>query len=677
MASINTNMGSLLAQKSMIAQNSKVDDAMAKLSSGLRINSASDDAAGSAIASKMESQVRSLSVAIRNGHDAISMTQTAEGALGEMENILQRVRELAVQAGNSTLSAADRVSIQNEVKALTAEINNIADKTEFNNVKLLNGTNKSLTFQTGINADDALTVNLMDANVANLGLGGSTGVTTYTSERISADDKSGTAVTDVKINGKNFLSATLADISASTEAAGAVADAINLNTGVHGAVATAFNEVTSTVQGAFVMSDVFEINGETIALATSAEGLVANINLLADGVQARLNADTSITLFNNDGGEIIIADAAGQGAADVGFTTATYEGFVTLENLDKSAVIIEAGNQANGYVTTDTAAGLGSDVELFGFTQTTADGLGLKGNVVTTAVLADTDLVKINDVLIGASLLDSASSKADAINKLTSEHGVTANASSKMAIDLDFTVSAPGAAEWEVQGAVIDISGADNTKDVADLINADTGVGDVYATVSATGLLELSSASGQNIVVFSSESGFAITAEDGNDNALTAASNVFTAFGQITLSNSDGSHIKLTDGSGDSEITNAGLAKLGLQGTSAKQGVSEQGVDVSNLNSATSSLAKIDAAIDSLSEFRSSFGAVENRIDAQINNMTTLKVNTQAAQSRIEDADFAAETTNLTKAQILSQAATSMLAQANSSKQNLLALLQG
>jgi flagellin len=246
-----------------------------------------------------------------------------------------------------------------------------------------------------------------------------------------------------------------------------------------------------------------------------------------------------------------------------------------------------------------------------------------------------------------------------------------------MAIDLDFTVSAPGAAEWEVQGAVIDISGADNTKDVADLINADTGVGDVYATVSATGLLELSSASGQNIVVLSSESGFAITAEDGNDNNLTAASNVFTAFGQITLSTVDGSSIKLTDGSGDSEITNTGLAKLGLQGTSAKQSVSEQGVDVSSLVSATNSLAKIDSAIDSLSEFRSSFGSVENRIDAQINNMTTLKVNTQAAQSRIEDADFAAETTNLTKAQILSQAATSMLAQANSSKQNLLALLQG
>ena len=111
---------SLVAQKNMNAQQADADQAMERISSGLRINHAADDAAGSAIASKMESQVRSLAVAIRNGHDAISMTQTAEGALGEMENILQRVRELAVQAGNSTLSASDRTAIQEEVTALTS-----------------------------------------------------------------------------------------------------------------------------------------------------------------------------------------------------------------------------------------------------------------------------------------------------------------------------------------------------------------------------------------------------------------------------------------------------------------------------------------------------------------------------------------------------------------------------
>ena len=135
--SINTNIGALNAQKNMVQLNKDLDDAMNRLSSGLRINSAADDAAGSAIASKMDSQVKSLGVAIRNSFDAISMTQTAEGALGEVENMLQRVRELAVQAGNSTLSDSDRAMIQSEVDALISEIDAIAANTHFNNVKFI------------------------------------------------------------------------------------------------------------------------------------------------------------------------------------------------------------------------------------------------------------------------------------------------------------------------------------------------------------------------------------------------------------------------------------------------------------------------------------------------------------------------------------------------------------
>ena len=119
------------------------------------------------------------------------------------------------------------------------------------------------------------------------------------------------------------------------------------------------------------------------------------------------------------------------------------------------------------------------------------------------------------------------------------------------------------------------------------------------------------------------------------------------------------------------------MAKLGLQGQSEAIEVTNSGITVSDLTSASASLSKIDAAITKVSDFRASFGAIENRIDAAINNLTTLRVNVSAQQSRIEDADFAAETSQLTKSQILSQAATSMLAQANASKQNLLALLQG
>ena len=134
MTSINTNVGALNAQKNMLENTRDLDKAMARISSGMRINSAADDAAGSAIASKMDSQIRSLEVAVRNSNDAISMTQTAEGALGETESILQRIRELAVQAGNSTLSQSDRDMIQNEVSSLSAEIDNIAGDTNFNKI---------------------------------------------------------------------------------------------------------------------------------------------------------------------------------------------------------------------------------------------------------------------------------------------------------------------------------------------------------------------------------------------------------------------------------------------------------------------------------------------------------------------------------------------------------------
>ena len=159
---------------------------------------------------------------------------------------------------------------------------------------------------------------------------------------------------------------------------------------------------------------------------------------------------------------------------------------------------------------------------------------------------------------------------------------------------------------------------------------------------------------------------------------------VVSAKGMMELTTEKGNPIKVEAVAEDHTTLNTSggttdtiMKKLGIQAQGQAFEVSGTGVDVQSLSNASASLALIDTAIDKLSLFRSSFGAVENRIDASINNLTTLKVNTQAAQSRIEDADFAAETTNMTKAQILSQAATSMLAQANASKQNLLALLQG
>ena len=186
MSSIQLNVGALVAQNGMKDSMSEMNEAMNRLSTGLRINSAADDAAGSAIASKMDAQTRSLGVAIRNANDAISLTQTAEGALGEVENLLQRMRELAVQAGNSALNDSDRAQIQSEVDALAAEVDSIASKTNFNKVNLFDGSSNSVTMQIGVDSSDTLAIALQKTNVDSLGIGTSKSSAFLTSERIGA-----------------------------------------------------------------------------------------------------------------------------------------------------------------------------------------------------------------------------------------------------------------------------------------------------------------------------------------------------------------------------------------------------------------------------------------------------------------------------------------------------------
>jgi len=210
MTSINTNIGAMVAQKNMMDNAKDLDNAMARISSGLRINSAADDAAGSAIASKMDTQVKSLGVAIRNANDAISLTQTAEGALGEVENILQRMRELSVQAGNSTLNTSDRSQIQSEMDQLAAEIDSISAKTNFNDVNLLDGSRNSVTMQIGVDATDSMDIKLQGTSVSDLNIGSSNSVSKgeYITQRVlTLTDQ---AAADVKLNGENIFASALA-----------------------------------------------------------------------------------------------------------------------------------------------------------------------------------------------------------------------------------------------------------------------------------------------------------------------------------------------------------------------------------------------------------------------------------------------------------------------------------
>lgn len=167
---INTNLASLAVQRNLASNQGASQTAMERLSTGLRINSAKDDAAGLAISSRMTAQINGLNQAARNAADGISLAQTAEGALGEIANNLQRVRTLAVQSANATNTTADRTALNNEVTQLLAEIDRVADGTKFNGVKLIDGTFSSQTFQVGAESTDTVTIgSITDANIASLG----------------------------------------------------------------------------------------------------------------------------------------------------------------------------------------------------------------------------------------------------------------------------------------------------------------------------------------------------------------------------------------------------------------------------------------------------------------------------------------------------------------------------
>ena len=209
-----------------------------------------------------------------------------------------------------------------------------------------------------------------------------------------------------------------------------------------------------------------------------------------------------------------------------------------------------------------------------------------------------------------------------------------------------------------------------------------SGNNDIVASTTVEGNLQLSSASGATIAVNDTTATtggagklFVSATYTRDGSTATITSGVGTLRGFIDLTSLDGTAIKIEDGQQDTAV-DTGTDRIGFSSTN-EEGTESRGVSVATVDAASSSLSSLDTALETVSKFRASFGAYENRLDATINNLTTLKVNTDAARSRIEDADFAAETSNLTKSQILSQAATSMLAQANASKQNLLALLQG
>ena len=333
---INTNIMSLNAQRNLSKTNNMLATSMERLSTGLRINSAKDDAAGLAISERMTSQIRGLNQAVRNANDGISLAQTAEGALQESTNILQRMRELAVQAANDTNSASDRNNLQKEVAQLQQELNRIASTTTFNGKNILDGSFTSAKFQVGADANQTIEVSIGNAAATAIGNQSATSKTHVGAALAAAADVSGgNGVTnnDLTINGNQSVTVTVGANAAASE----IASLVNGAAGDTGVNATARTEVTMDNLGSagtvsFTLSSAN--SSGTVGSAVNISVAVTDVNDLTDlanainsasgttGITASLTSDKKgITLVNEAGDDINIQDFNNTGATktvDVG-----------------------------------------------------------------------------------------------------------------------------------------------------------------------------------------------------------------------------------------------------------------------------------------------------------------------------------------------------------------------
>ncbi len=508
---INTNVLSLNAQRNLTTSQSSLATALQRLSSGLRINSAKDDAAGLAISDRFTTQIRGLNQAVRNASDGISLAQTAESALGELTNNLQRIREIAVQSANASNSSSDRAALDQEVQQRLAEVERIATQTAFNGQKVLNGTFGNATFQVGANVGETISVGL------------------------------NTSMRTIDI--------------------GKTADYINLT--------TQYDTALNVGQQGTGVDDTTLVAGEvTIAVGS---GQAVSIGPSAAG-----SADGQSI-------ESAYAKAAAINAAGIGGLTATADTTLVVAWTDVSDVGYSLSINTNPIFTNYNGTG----TPLTG----TAAAAAINANASASGVTASFDSVSGN---------------------------LTLNAADGRDIDVSQTIATGSTANQGLHGTGV---AGNNTINAA--LNFDTAANSTAITPTAKGSIRLTAA--ETITVGGS----------------SPAAIGFGVGGALAL--------------GSSALNSA---------------------SVTTVANANTMIGRVDAALTSVSSLRSTFGAIQNRFESTIASLSAVSENLEASRSRILDADFAAETANLTRAQILQQAGVAILAQANAAPQSVLALLR-
>ena len=742
MTSINTNINALYAQSSLSANTVSQTTAMQQLSTGMRINSAKDDAAGLAIATRMNSNVRGLAVAIRNANDGISMAQTAESSLGSVVNMLQRMRELAVQAVNGTLTSQNRANMQIEVGQLVSEIDNISKTANFNGIKLFDGSAASVVLQTNVSTGDVVKMSMGAMNSGTLGLGKRSALMAQGFDNASVTAghlNKGISSGDLVLNGVVIGSSIAADDNASTtdkeSSAIAKVAAINRSSALTGVTA----EVGATVASGIKMTagtagqyGTITINGVETGVITLKGNMGQDRNQAVDAINAISGAtgvravdsgsdSLGVQLVAADGRNIAVSFAksasVGFAAANVGVNMANFEPGTNVAGTDPISIFtgtfslqtttgspITVGTQVSGNIST-SGLSVGSYAPNTSYLTTTPRANA--GTALAAQALAAGDLV-INGYTIAASIASddtasdtqaagslkeaSAIAIAAAINKSSSQTGVKAVANANLVVGSGFAATSGNAGSLFVNGVEVVISAMSaNTKaiDIVSAINTVSGASGVVATDNGSGIT-LTAADGRNISLATDSAGGTLTlanlglvaptsAQLNGQNPLVAsaggASAAICNYGGVTLV----SDKSFTLSGGANTTALAELSALGLQ--EGVYGGSNNGIKIRDLNIATveganDALGAVDAALGQISDMRSNLGAIQNRLQSAIENLTSSSTNMQQSVSRIADTDYGTATTQMSRAQIINQAATAMLAQANQQSQLVLQLLK-
>lgn len=682
---INTNVSSLNAQRQLNKAGMGVDTAMERLSSGSRINSAADDAAGLAISNRQTSQIRGLDQAVRNANDGISLIQTAEGALAESTNILQRMRELSIQSANGIYGDNDRATLDAEVQQLIGELDRIAQTTSFNGQNILDGSTGKINLQVGAQSNQTIAFEVRAVDADTLGMGSLTA--DVVSDEITANFSTvSLSEQDILINGQ----AVGALASGST-----VEDLINnINENVNGVTAETAVELTSSSVGTGIVGAVASEVTLTNNDGTTQSIQIRNTDSLqeyADAVNEGFGGRVSATI--GEDGKLSMS-AEGARSLEVGGTDTTggsgsAQAKIILTSDNGDEITVERG-----------ATGTMTDLDNLGFREMDSGGVIEGVGLVASANGANEALtageLTINGTVIDHKNTDSLQGKIDNINKVSDETGVTAKAYSTASIDMSgFTSSAIGANgtdQLRINGVTVDLDLADSatTEDVVNALNNNSDTTGVSARLQGTniilesdqGAINLAAGTANAVSFIGTATGVSEVTKsyiDTGGNFVESASSItsaagFTAEAGLKLVSENGNPIsvELKDGFDP--------ARLGLKESNSlgegSFGTSLSSVSIDTAANAQKAIKVIDNALESVNDIRSDLGAVSNRLDFTISNLSNVSENTSAARSRIMDADFAAETAALSRSQVLQQASQAMLAQANSRPQQVLSLLQ-